>query len=133
MYRIQSFYLILSVIINIAIAVFSDIKEDEILNVSGLSLFSINLIWLFANTGATLNFLEIFSYKNRNNQYQTVRFNNILYLIFIIYVTFIAIFNNFHQLIIPIMGLILSLLLCLLATKNIKKDIDLLNSSDRIR
>tara|TARA_B100000989_G_scaffold251667_1_gene199723 strand:- start:427 stop:828 length:402 start_codon:yes stop_codon:yes gene_type:complete len=133
MYRIQSLYLLLSVIINIGIAVFSDIKEDEILNVSGLSLFSINLIWLVANTGATLNFLEIFSFKNRNNQYQTVKFNNIIYSIFIIYVTVIAIFNNFHQLIILILGLILSLALCLLATKNIKKDMDLLKSSDRIR
>ena len=133
MYRIQSIYLLFSVIINIGIAVFSDINQEEILNVSGLSLFSINLIWLFANTGATLNFLEIFSYKNRNNQYQTVRFNNILYSIFIIYVSVIAIFNNFFQLIIPILGLILSLLFCLLALKNIKKDIDLLKSSDRIR
>ena len=133
MYRIQTLYLLISVVINIAIAVFSDIKDEELLSVSGLSLFSINLIWLFSITGATLNFLEIFSFKNRNNQYQTVRFNNIIYSIFIIYVTVIAMFNNVYQLLIPILGLILSLLLCLLAIKNIKKDIDLLKSSDRIR
>ena len=58
MLRIQTLYLLLSVLINFAIAFFSHLKDDELLSLSGLSLFSINLFWLIANTGAALNILE---------------------------------------------------------------------------
>lgn len=133
MFRIQSLYLLLSALINFAIAFFSHLKDDELLNLSGLSLFSINLLWLIANTGAALNVLEIFSYKNRNYQYQTVRFNNAIYFVFIFYLIFIAIFNKSLVLFIPILGILLSLMFSIIATKNIKKDIDILNSSNRLR
>ena len=133
MFRIQSLYLLLSALINFAIAFFSHLKDDELLNLSGLSLFSINLLWLIANTGAALNVLEIFSYKNRNYQYQTVRFNNVIYFVFIFYLIFIAIFNKSLVLFIPILGILLSLMFSIIATKNIKKDIDILNSSNRLR
>ena len=133
MFRIQSLYLLLSALVNFAIAFFSHLKDDELLNLSGLSLFSINLLWLIANTGAALNVLEIFSYKNRNYQYQTVRFNNAIYFVFIFYLIFIAIFNKSSVLFIPILGILLSLMFSIIATKNIKKDIDILNSSNRLR
>lgn len=133
MLRIQTLYLLLSALINFAIAFFSHLKDDELLSLSGLSLFSINFFWLIANTGAALNILEIFLYKNRNNQYRTVRFNNAIYFIILLYVVFIAIFNKSSVLLIPILGLLLSLIFSLIATKNIKKDIDLLNSSNRLR
>tara|TARA_B100000963_G_scaffold128673_1_gene112281 strand:- start:17253 stop:17654 length:402 start_codon:yes stop_codon:yes gene_type:complete len=133
MLRIQSLYLLLSTLVNFAIAVFSHFKDQELLNLSGLSPFSINLVWLIANTGAALNILEIFLYKNRNYQYQTVRFNNAIYFIFMLYIIFIAIFNKSSILLIPILGILFSLMFSIIATKNIKKDIDLLNSSNRLR
>ena len=133
MLRIQTLYLLLSALINFAIAFFSHLKDDELLSLNGLSLFSINLFWLIANTGAALNILEIFLYKNRNNQYRTVRFNNAIYFIILLYVVFIAIFNKSSVLLIPILGILLSLIFSLITTKNIKKDIDILNSSNRLR
>lgn len=122
MLRVQSVYLLISSAINfilLAMMICSDFK-DNLLSYS-YALFT------FA---AFLYLFLIFLYNKKNLQFKILRFSGFAYFIFGLYIAF-AINHNYPLFL--IFGIVSSCILSSLAIKNIKKDIDLLNSINRIR
>ena len=72
----------------------------------------------------------IFLYKKKNLQLKIIQVFSILYFIFGCYITF---FTNFEHSSFIVFGIFTTCIFSYLATKYIKKDMDLLKSSDRIR
>tara|TARA_B100001093_G_scaffold121410_1_gene114285 strand:+ start:135 stop:503 length:369 start_codon:yes stop_codon:yes gene_type:complete len=122
MLRVQSLYLLISSAINftlLVMTIYSDFK-DNLLSYS-YALFT------FA---AFLYLFLIFLYNKKNLQFKILRFSGFAYFIFGLYIAF-AINHNYPSFL--IFGIVSSCILSSLAIKNIKKDIDLLNSINRIR
>jgi hypothetical protein len=80
-------------------------------------------------SGSILLYL-IFQHKKKKLQHKIIMIFSVVYFLFGFYLA-IAIDINHNSFI--VFGIISVCIFCALATKNIKKDIDLLNSSDRLR
>ena len=122
MFRVQSVYLLISSAINfilLAMTIYSDFK-DNLLSYSYALFTFASFLYLFL----------IFLYKKKNLQFKILRFSVLVYFIFGLYIAF-AINHNYPSFL--IFGIVSSCILSSLAIKNIKKDIDLLNSINRIR
>jgi len=122
MFRVQSVYLLISSAINfilLAMTVYSDFK-DNLLSYSYALFTFASILYLFL----------IFLYKKKNLQFKILRFSGLVYFICGTYIAF-AINHNYPSFL--IFGIVSSCILSSLAIKNIKKDIDLLNSINRIR
>ena len=122
MFRKQSIYLFISSAVNffiMALIVYND-YQDNLMDIC------------LAVTAASGNFFlyTIFLYKKKNLQLKMIRVFSILYFIFGCYITF---FTNLEYSSFIVFGIFTTCIFSYLATKYIKKDIDLLNSSDRIR
>lgn len=122
MFRKQSIHLSISSAVNysiVALILYNDYRGDLMdicLGVTASSgLFFIHMIFL---------------YKKKNLQLKIIRVFSILYFIFGCYITF---FTNFENSSFIVFGIFTTCIFSYLATKYIKKDIDLLKSSDRIR
>lgn len=119
--RIQSFYLLIVVLITSLIPFCLDSKL---------------LFWFL--TSSLLAFLSFFSFKNRQNQFVLNRINIVCNLLFIVF----CILENYNIFsIIPIVGdsnftklvPVVAIIFLVLANKSIKKDDDLVKSADRLR
>ncbi len=119
--RIQSFYLLIVVLITSLIPFCLDSKL---------------LFWFL--TSSLLAFLSFFSFKNRQNQFVLNRINIVCNLLFIVF----CILENYKIFsIIPIVGdsnftklvPVVAIIFLVLANKSIKKDDDLVKSADRLR
>ena len=122
MFRVQSVYLLISSAINfilLAMTIYSDFK-DNLLSYSYALFTFASFLYLFL----------IFLYKKKNLQFKILRFSGLVYFICGLYIAF-AINHNYPSFL--IFGIVSSCILSSLAIKNIKKDIDLLNSINRIR
>ena len=82
-----------------------------------------------ASSGNLLLF-SIFLHKKKNLQLNIIRIFSILYFIFGCYITF---FINLEQSSFIVFGIFTVCIFSYLATKHIKKDIELIGSSNRIR
>ena len=122
MFRKQSIYIFISSAVNfciMALIIYNDYQGN---------LMDICL----GVTSASGNFFiyTFFLYKKKNLQLKMIRVFSILYFIFGCYITF---FTNLEYSSFIVFGIFTTCIFSYLATKYIKKDIDLLNSSDRIR
>ena len=122
MFRKQSIYLFISSAVNffiMALIIYNDYQDNLMDICAGV-------------TAASGNFFlyTIFLYKKKNLQLKMIRVFSILYFIFGCYITF---FTNLEYSSFIVFGIFTTCIFSYLAIKYIKKDIDLLNSSDRIR
>ena len=122
MFRKQSIYLFISSAVNffiMALIIYND-SQDNLMDIC------------LGVTAASGNFFlyTIFLYKKKILQLKMIRVFSILYFIFGCYITF---FTNLEYSSFIVFGIFTTCIFSYLATKYIKKDIDLLNSSDRIR
>ena len=122
MFRKQSIYIFISSAVNFCIMALI-IDNDYQGNLMDICL---------GVTSASGNFFlyTIFLYKKKNLQLKMIQVFSILYFIFGCYITF---FTNLEYSSFIVFGIFTTCIFSYLATKYIKKDIDLLNSSDRIR
>ena len=122
MFRKQSIYIFISSAVNFCIMALI-IDNDYQGNLMDICL---------GVTSASGNFFiyTFFLYKKKNLQLKMIRVFIILYFIFGCYITF---FTNLEYSSFIVFGIFTTCIFSYLATKYIKKDIDLLNSSDRIR
>ena len=122
MFRVQSLYLLISSVINFVLMVLINYYD-----------FQDNLIDIYrrvaAGSGIFLLF-SIFLYKKKNLQLIMIRMFIIVYVIFGFYIAF---FINLDYPSFFIFGLLSACIFCSLAKKYIKKDIELINSADRLR
>ncbi|RCL70834.1 MAG: DUF4293 family protein [Cryomorphaceae bacterium] len=122
MFRVQSLYLLISSVINFVLMVFINYYD-----------FQDNLMDIYrvvaAGSGIFLLFL-IFLYKNKNLQLKMMKIFNVVYVIFGFYIAF---FIDLDYSSFFVFGLLSACIFCSLATKYIKKDIELINSADRLR
>ena len=122
MFRKQSLHLFISSGVNFVIMAFIIYNgyQDNLMDIC------------LGVTAAYGNFFlyTIFLYKKKNLQLKMIRVFSILYFIFGCYITF---FTNLEYSSFIVFGIFTTCIFSYLATKYIKKDIDLLNSSDRIR
>lgn len=122
MFRVQSLYLLISSVINFVLLVFINYYD-----------FQDNLMDIYrvvaAGSGIFLLFL-IFLYKNKNLQLKMMKIFNVVYVIFGFYIAF---FIDLDYSSFFVFGLLSACIFCSLATKYIKKDIELINSADRLR
>ena len=122
MFRKQSLHLLISSGVNFVIMAFI------IYNGSQDNLMDICL-GVTASSGNLLLF-SIFLYKKKNLQLKMIRVFSILYFIFGCYITF---FTKLEQSSFIVFGIFTVCIFSYLATKHIKKDIELIGSSNRIR
>ena len=122
MFRVQSLYLLISSVINFVLMVFINYYD-----------FQDNLMDIYravaAGSGIFLLFL-IFLYKKKNLQLKMMKIFNVVYVIFGFYIAF---FIDLDYSSFFVFGLLSACIFCSLATKYIKKDIELINSADRLR
>ena len=122
MFRKQSLYLFISSALNfvmMAFIIYNDYHDNLMDICLGVTASSGNLL-LFS----------IFLHKKKNLQLNIVRVFSILYFIFGCYITF---FTNLEHLLFIVFGIFTVCIFSYLATKHIKKDIELISSSNRIR
>ena len=122
MFRVQSLYLLVSSAINffiLAIIIHNDYQDDLMNICRGVTSAS----------GSLLLYL-IFQHKKKKLQHKIIRIYLVVYFLFGFYLAF-AIDTNHNSFI--VFGIISVCIFCALATKNIKKDINLVNSADRLR
>ena len=122
MFRKQSIYLFISSAVNffiMALIIYND-YQDNLMDIC------------LAVTAASGNFFlyTIFLYKKKNLQLKMIRVFSILYFIFGCYITF---FTNLEYSSFIVFGIFTTCIFSFVATKYIKKDIDLVSSSNRIR
>ena len=122
MFRKQSIYLFISSAVNFCIMALI-IDNDYQGNLMDICL---------AVTAASGNFFlyTIFLYKKKNLQLKMIRVFSILYFIFGCYITF---FTNLEYSSFIVFGIFTTCIFSYVATKYIKKDVDLVSSSNRIR
>ena len=122
MFRVQSLYLLISSVINFVLMVFINYYD-----------FQDNLIDIYmgvaAGSGIFLLF-SIFLYKKINLQLKMI---NIFIVVYVIFGLYIAFFIDLDYSSFFVFGLLSACIFCSLATKYIKKDIELINSADRLR
>ena len=122
MFRKQSLHLFISSSVNFVIMAFlinNDYQENLIDICRGVTAGSGNFL-LFS----------IFLHKKKNLQLKMIRAFSILYFIFGCYIAF---FTNLEESSFIVFGIFTACIFSYLATKHIKKDIDLIGSSNRIR
>ena len=122
MFRKQSIYLFVSSAVNffiMALIIYND-SQDNLMDIC------------LGVTAASGNFFlyTIFLYKKKNLQLKMIRVFSILYFIFGCYITF---FTNLEYSSFIVFGIFTTCIFSFLATKYIKKDVDLVSSSNRIR
>ena len=122
MFRKQSIYLFISSAVNffiMALIIYND-SQDNLMDIC------------IGVTAAYGNFFlyTIFLYKKKNLQLKMIRVFSILYFIFGCYITF---FTNLEYSSFIVFGIFTTCIFSFLATKYIKKDVDLVSSSNRIR
>ena len=122
MFRKQSLHLLISSGINFVIMVFIIYNgyQDNLMDIC---------LGGTASSGNLLLF-SIFLYKKKNLQLKMIRVFSILYFIFGCYITF---FTKLEQSSFIVFGIFTVCIFSYLATKHIKKDIELIGSSNRIR
>ena len=122
MFRKQSLHLFISSLVNFALMAFiiyNDYQDNFMDICLGLTASSGNLL-LFS----------IFLHKKKNLQLNIIRVFSILSFIFGFYITF---FKNIEHSLFIVFGVFTACIFSYLATKHIKKDIELISSSNRIR
>ena len=122
MFRLQSLYLLVSSAINffiLFIIVHNDYQDDLMNICRGVTSAS----------GSLLLYL-IFQHKKKKLQQKIITLFSVVYFLFGFYLAFAI--NIKHNSFI-VFGIISVCIFCALAIKNIKKDIDLVNSADRLR
>ena len=122
MFRKQSLHLFISSAVNfviMAFIIYNDYQDNLMDICRGVTLGSGNLL-----------LLSIFLYKKKNLQLKMIRVFSILYFIFGCYITF---FTNLEQSSFIVFGIFTTCIFSYLAIKYIKKDIELISSSNRIR
>ena len=122
MFRKQSIYLFISSAVNffiMALIIYND-SQDNLMDIC------------LGVTAASGNFFlyTIFLYKKKNLQLKMIRVFSILYFIFGCYIAF---FTNLEYSSFIVFGIFTTCIFSFLATKYIKKDVDLVSSSNRIR
>ena len=122
MFRKQSIYIFISSAVNffiMALIIYND-YQDNLMDIC------------LAVTAASGNFFlyTIFLYKKKNLQLKMIRVFSILYFIFGCYITF---FTNLEYSSFIVFGIFTTCIFSYVATKYIKKDVDLVSSSNRIR
>ena len=122
MFRKQSIYIFISSAVNfliMALIIYND-YQDNLMDIC------------LGVTAASGNFFlyTIFLYKKKNLQLKMIRVFSILYFIFGCYITF---FTNLEYSSFIVFGIFTTCIFSYLATKYIKKDVDLVSSSNRIR
>ena len=122
MFRKQSLYLFTSSGVNFVIMAFIIYNgyQDNLMDIC---------LGVTASSGNLLLF-SIFLYKKKNLQLKMIRAFSILYFIFGCYIAF---FTNLEQSSFIVFGIFTVCIFSYLATKHIKKDIELIGSSNRIR
>ena len=122
MFRKQSIYIFISSAVNFFIMslIIDNDYQDNLMDIC---------LGVTASSGNLLLF-SIFLHKRKILQLNIIRVFSILYFIFGCYITF---FTNLEYSSFIVFGIFTTCIFSYLATKYIKKDIDLLNSSDRIR
>ena len=122
MFRKQSIYLFISSAVNFFIMalIINNDYQDNLMDIC------------LGVTAASGNFFlyTIFLYKKKNLQLKMIRVFSILYFIFGCYITF---FTNLEESSFIVFGIFTACIFSYLATKHIKKDIELIGSSNRIR
>ena len=122
MFRVQSLYLLISSVINFVLMVFINYYD-----------FQDNLIEIYrggaAGSGIFLLF-SIFLYKKKNLQLKMIRIFIVVYVIFGFYIAF---FIDLDYPSFFVFGFLSACIFCSLAKKYIKKDIELINSTERLR
>ena len=122
MFRKQSLYLFISSAVNfviMAFIIYNDYQDNLMDICRGVAAGSGNFL-LFS----------IFLHKKKNLQLKMIRAFSILYFIFGCYIAF---FTNLEESSFIVFGIFTSCIFSYLATKHIKKDIELIGSSNRIR
>jgi hypothetical protein len=122
MFRKQSIYIFISSAVNFCIMALI-IDNDYQSNLMDICL---------GVTSASGNFFicTFFLYKKKNLQLKMIRVFSILYFIFGCYIAF---FTNLEESSFIVFGIFTACIFSYLATKHIKKDIELIGSSNRIR
>ena len=122
MFRLQSLYLLVSSAINffiLFIIVHND-YQDDLMNIC---------MGVTSASGSLLLYL-IFQHKKKKLQQKIIMIFSVVYFLFGFYLAFAI--NIKHNSFI-VFGIISVCIFCALAIKNINKDIDLVNSADRLR
>ncbi len=122
MFRKQSLHLFISSAVNfviMAFIIYNDYQDNLMDICRGLAAGSGNFL-LFS----------IFLHKKKNLQLKMIRAFSILYFIFGCYITF---YTNLEESSFIVFGIFTACIFSYLATKHIKKDIELIGSSNRIR
>ena len=122
MFRKQSLHLFISSAVNfviMAFIIYNDYQDNLMDICRGVAAGSGNFL-LFS----------IFLHKRKNLQLKMIRAFSILYFIFGCYITF---FTNLEESSFIVFGIFTACIFSYLATKHIKKDIELIGSSNRIR
>ena len=122
MFRKQSLHLFISSAVNfviMAFIIYNDYQDNLMDICRGVAAGSGNFL-LFS----------IFLHKKKNLQLKMIRAFSILYFIFGCYITF---FTNLEESSFIVFGIFTACIFSYLATKHIKKDIELIGSSNRIR
>ena len=122
MFRKQSLHLFISSAVNfviMAFIIYNDYQDSLMDICRGVAAGSGNFL-LFS----------IFLHKKKNLQLKMIRAFSILYFIFGCYITF---FTNLEESSFIVFGIFTACIFSYLATKHIKKDIELIGSSNRIR
>jgi len=122
MFRKQSLHLFISSAVNfviMAFIIYNDYQDNLMDICRGLAAGSGNFL-LFS----------IFLHKKKNLQLKMIRAFSILYFIFGCYIAF---FTNLEESSFIVFGIFTACIFSYLATKHIKKDIELIGSSNRIR
>ena len=122
MFRVQSLYLLISSVINFVLMVFINYYDfqDNLMNIYRAVAAGSGIFLLFS----------IFLYKKKNLQLKMMKIFNVIYVIFGFYIAF---FIDLDYSSFFVFGLLSACIFCSLATKYIKKDIELINSADRLR
>ena len=122
MFRKQSLHLFISSAVNfviMAFIIYNDYQDNLMDICRGVAAGSGNFL-LFS----------IFLHKKKNLQLKMIRAFSILYFIFGCYIAF---FTNLEESSFIVFGIFTACIFSYLATKHIKKDIELIGSSNRIR
>ena len=122
MFRKQSLHLFISSAVNfviMAFIIYNDYQHNLMDICRGVTAGSGNFL-LFS----------IFLHKKKNLQLKMIRAFSILYFVFGCYIAF---FTNLGESFFIVFGIFAACIFSYLATKHIKKDIELIGSSNRIR
>ncbi len=122
MFRKQSLHLFISSAVNfviMAFIIYNDYQDNLMDICRGVAAGSGNFL-LFS----------IFLHKKKNLQLKMIKAFSILYFIFGCYIAF---FTNLEESSFIVFGIFTACIFSYLATKHIKKDIELIGSSNRIR